>query len=207
MFLNLIRIFSIMLCALYTFSRLLGLKKASPPAALADACFCLLVSFAASVIWKRFPALVVPFISLLSVAYIIPLKNTSPEITVSAVVLSYGISYAIYTISALCVSLAFILLKTEYKFNILYPSLISSALQLAVMRLPYKIRRLNKGMPFLINKGATNAGVIISVMLSCGALMLFTNNREYYYVIPPALILICATLVMLWWRSGIKSCT
>ncbi len=201
---NFVRLFSIMLCVLYTFSKLLGLNKPAHLAALADICFCLLVSFAASIIWKRFPALVVPFMAAPTVAYIVLLKRTSLEITVSAVILSYGISYATYTVSALCVSSAIMLIKPDRKLDFIYPSFISSALQLAVMRLPYKIKRLKKGMPFLINKGGTNAGVIISVILLCGAIMLFTNNTEYFYVIPAASILICATLVLLWWRNGIK---
>ncbi len=166
---------------------------------LAAVCVSLLSFYIGSIT----TVLIVPLMIVLSVAYVIIFKKCPIELAITAVILAFGISYSLFALSVLLMSFL-ILCLTKENPSVLYSYIFSALIQLFLMRLPFKIKRLRKGMPFLISKGGSNAGVIISVALLCGVIVLFNNDLKLIYIIPWLAIIVCAMLVVLWWRSGIK---
>jgi hypothetical protein len=97
----------------------------------------------------------------------------------------------------------FKIINISYPNNIIYYVACSSIIQLILIVLPFRFRRLKNGMPFLKEKGSSNAGVLISVILHSCVIILsgHTDSSDFIYVVAFASILISAVFILFWWRS------
>lgn len=197
----LIRHFAIILSSLYTYARLLNLKR-SPRQILISSLFSLCLSVATCLIKLHFSY--ISFLSMIVFTFVFTTWKTKTriELSVTTTVLSFAICYVIYFFSSVLTSGVFWLFDVELSVSLIYLTACSSLLLLLMIRLPFLSRRLKNGMPFLIKKGGGNAGVIISVILLCCGILL-SNNKDMrlIYVVPLFMIIFGAVFMLIWWRS------
>lgn len=142
---------------------------------------------------------------ILSFIFITIITKTKLELSITTTIISFGISYTFYIITSILMA-AILSLTKLYELScglsILFIS-VQSLLQLSLITVPFKIKRLKSGMPFLINKGFSNACVLFSVILLFAAIVFNNNKAQLIYIIPIFLVLLCAILVLFWWRKKI----
>ena len=185
----------------YVYSKLLNLKRPVKSIA-ADFAFAVMLSALLYCFKLYLPFLIILVMIVISLVYITFMTKTRLELSITTTILSFGIGYAFYTVSAL---LASVMLKL---FNIVYSEdkvgvffIIVAVIQLLLIRIPFKFRRFKSGMPFLRGKGASNTGVFISVLLLCGVMLISNNkNADLIYVVPAVAILLCGVFILFWWR-------
>jgi hypothetical protein len=200
----LIKLFSISLCAIYTFSKLLNVWKPSASNIILDAIFSIFISFAAYLTGIVSPFFVIPTMFVILVVYNIFRKKTLIGLTITSVIISLGISYSVFFLSGFIISFLFALIQLNPSDNQIYPMVFFSLLQFLLIGIPYRFRRLKKGMPFLINKGGTFPGVSISIVLLYCIVIVF--NKEQIFILNISIITItsCASLIIFWWRKNLN---
>jgi signal transduction histidine kinase len=76
--------------------------------------------------------------------------------------------------------------------------------QILLVMIPFRFRRLKKGMPFLLEHGSSDSGVYISISLLFAASFLGMNmNTDLVFVIPLFFGLISGLSVLFWWRNSL----
>lgn len=128
-------------------------------------------------------------------------------LSITTVIISFGISFAFYLVSSLFFAIIFQFFGMAYS-NANRRGIVICAilLQLILSYLPFKFRRLKSGMPFLRNKGGGNAGVIISTVLLCCFIVIsnVNNSESFLFIMPIISIFLCGVFIFIWWRGRLK---
>ena len=202
-----IKYFTLLFCCAYTFKKLLNLKLKTSYLYV-DLFIAALLSLSVFYLRLYFAPLSIPAMIIIFIIYIQLITKTQLELTITAAILSFGISFASFIVSAVFSSAVYDLLGIKKTADyVLFLTLGTALLQLLFSTLPFKFKRLKNGMPFLMKKGASNAGVLTSVILLC-CFILISNNKDitnYIYLIPIVFILISAVLILFWWRGHITN--
>ena len=177
-------------------------------------CLACAVFFSASLM----PGLVIrTLFCILSIIFIWMLHNEKFDVIVSAYLISFGISNALFYIAGLPIGISFMPFlgadisgDTLVDFNkpiyLLYYTLIA-ALQFFLAFLIFRFRRFKRGFPFLFGRYT----VVIALIAAGSVLILvsvFTAQEDYsqYAVLIPIVgILIVGVGIYIWIRRGIKS--
>ncbi len=202
-----IKYFAIIICGIYSYEKLLNIKKPVKHI-VALFVFTLLLSFAVCLLRLYFKPLSIPVMIVISLVFMTITTGTKVELSITTTILSFGISYAFSGISAMLNTGLFRLFGVEFThFIIICLNITTAMIQFLLVVLPFKFRRLKNGMPFLISKGSSKIGVLISVLLLSCAIVLSNNKdiKNLIYVIPFVSILVCAMLILFWWRSRLTN--
>jgi hypothetical protein len=199
-----IKFFTVAFCAIYTFTKLLNVWKLSSKNIAADILTSICISFAAFYAGRISVVLILPVILIFLVIYTTLHIKIPFDLSITSVIISLGISYTTFFLAGLIISFLFALIRLDFSINNTFPMSVLGIVQLLLIGIPYRFKRLRKGMPFLINKGGTIVGVIISMALLFSILILFNKEQFLLLFLSFFIITSCAALIIYWWRSNIK---
>lgn len=203
-----IKYFAKIICCLYICTKLLNLKTTSKNVFI-NLAFATALSILIVYIRLYFLPLTIPLAILLSIVFIAFSAKLELGLSITTTIISFGISYMFYAVSALFTAVIFKSVGVDYSnesSNLALIYLICVTLiQLLLSNIPFRFRRLKRGMPFLRSKGGSDAGVFISVfLLCCAVVMNNSENADLVYVIPVVSIIISGMLILFWWRRRLK---
>jgi hypothetical protein len=205
MVMSFIKNFSIIICSLYTYAKLLNLQKTSKNKIL-DLAFAAALSLSICYLRLNHPLLTVPLMIPFSYIFMTITTKTELGLSITTTIISFGISHVFLAISALFVAIIFELIGINLSSDnagivFIYVALV----QLSLIGIPFRFRRLKSGMPFLRSKGGSNIGVFISVALLCSVIIFSRgNNTGLIYVLPVVLIFLSGALILFWWRNRLN---
>lgn len=164
-------------------------------------CLSLITSFFESF----FPYTSVLILILFTFIFLTQTLHTLPEISMTATIISYGMSYITFTISVAIIGIgvtsAFHLSFSAYNHTLLQT--LTAFIQIIITPLLFHSKRLKRGMPFLTNKLHSMTLMLISILLLFTALLLSNSNNSDVYVIPFLFIFLLATFIYLSWKNNI----
>lgn len=201
-----IKYFILLICSFYIFLELLNCKL-TRKAFLVYVLFSAIITFLIYAIRLFSVSLSIIFIYFYLVIYAIRTVKISINLSMTTSVISLAISYVAFFVSTA------LIIVLEYSFTQLlgtnhFPNpffiICTVIIQLLLVIVTFKIKRLKNGMPFLLERGSSDIGVFI-----CFSLLLSTsffkvnNNGELIYLLPVFFILISGLIVIFWWRNSI----
>lgn len=135
------------------------------------------------------------------------------ETIFTSIVISYSICYAFFFLAG-CIVYLFLCIPFFVCFNktmhYLCSQILIAIVQIILCCIPFQMKRLKKGMPFLYNHVFSKIGVLISsIILFCSmfisSLSIKTSNIiTKYYLFPIPFILLFALFIFMWWRNQIQ---
>lgn len=198
-----IKYFPIILLSIYSFKKLLNLSNSNIKF-FNSFIFSICLSFFASFLETYFSYTVFLFVILLSFFFLSFYTQTSPEISMTTTIISYGLNYIIFALSALITSIGiticFRLSSSSYSHT-LFQSL-TALIQFLVTPAIFKIKRLKKGMPFLINKLNSLLLMFISILSLFSAILIRYSSYKQY-IFPFLFIFLLAIFIYLSWKNNI----
>lgn len=203
-----IKYFAIVLCGIYCYIKLLNLPKKKNfilPILLFTICLSLLAALSEA-IFPHTTILILIFVSVLFFSFIAP--AVSPEICITTMIISYGISYisffiAIIIVGFILVGLLYISIISSPTYNHMLYQILTAFLQLLITQLPFRLKRLKKGMPFLTNRLYRFPLMIISLLVLFLALLMRSTTYQELYFFPILFAFIFAIFIYLSWRNNI----
>ena len=197
-----IKYFSIIACSLYLYKKILNVKTTH----WMIWCSLLYSAISAVAMWfgrQYIPTLSIGFLLFLTALFVTAITKIKFDLSVTATVISFGMSFAFYSLGSIIVSLPFSVLAVDTKNNIPF-ILIIAVIQYFLCFIPFRIQRLKNGFTFLNKHGAGSLGVFISsVVLCCIVLVSQTQSPDYFKLIPVVGVVICTASFFFWWRSSI----
>ena len=202
---SIVKYFTIILSSLYTYAKLLNLKITAK-SIIIDLAFASSLSFSIFFIRLYYPLLTVPLMILFSYVFITIITKTEPGLSITTTIISFAVSYVIFAVSALFVAAIFELIDVDsLDENDIISFICIALIQLSLISIPFRFRRLRTGMPFLRSKGGSNLGVFISVVLLCCVIVFSSSgNTDLIYILPAVLIFLSGMFVLFWWRGRLK---
>ena len=205
---SIIKNFTIIISSFYIFAKLLNLKITTKIIIL-DLVFALFLSFLAYFIRIYYLPLTTPVLIVLFLIYIELTLKTEVGLATTTTILSFGISFVFFTISAFFTAVVFRLLGARFSDDLNRNSMLYilcvAFLQLIFISVPFRFRRLKSGMPFLLSTGSSNWGVFLSVFLLCSIMIMSSDkNIELIYILPAILVLLSGILILFWWRNRLS---
>ncbi len=197
-----IKYFVIILCAIYSFIKIINAKHLSIK-------FCSIFIFYSSVmslIYNNIPnqlRILHMLFVILTIGILFMIFFQLPYHTVFTIsVISYSLSICTYLISIFVYSFIYVLFSN---INLIIQQIIISLLQSLINIIIFRIKRFKSGMPFLIyEKNATIGIHIASIILLC-TIMVKSSDKSLIYIIPLLFILISFILLNIWWRERIRT--
>lgn len=200
------RYFFISYSCLYIFTKVINLPKISWKGKICQILFCLCASiftsfFAANSIFMR-----ILLIFIFCLTYNLLQSKTLLSVSFTTSIISFALSYMMLAISSFILSL---ILTPIYKRFSAFPInsyiLFTGILQCFIAKLLFHIKRLKRGMPFIIKNKIVNIGVIIASFLIIYNLFLqtiLTASISIHFV-ALIFILLLALALLIWWRRKI----
>lgn len=200
-----IQIFFILLSCFYLYHKLLNIKKRPFNIELYcyiyfAGCSCLLYSISKNIYYiVYFPALIILFFVFIKIY-----THTNYKTALITTVIALGISLCSFTFSAVIMTLFLLCtgLTPENHFWILI-KLVIGIMQYVLVHLPFQLKRLKKGMPFLYELNFNNIGCLLSMCIIICVIIINTPYTIHTYITISCLFLIfpCALLLISWWRA------
>lgn len=196
--------FSITGCTLFIYGKILHLKYFKLVYLLFPLFISAIICFLKSCFIYA-TMITIPLLIVFSCIFYKAIIKKDMTLTVTVVLLSYGISYAAYTISTILVSALISLIKLEQSLRLLHIIFLITMLQLLLIILLFKPKRLKKGMPFLYNKNAKNWGTFIGVMILNNILIVSNDhNKSFVRMVAIFSVFLCAIFIFYWWYNRIN---
>ena len=163
-------------------------------------CSCLLYLISKHIYYIVYsPALIILFFVFIKIY-----TYTNYKTALITTVIALGISLCSFTFSAVIMTLFLLCtgLTPENDFWILI-KLVIGIMQYILVHLPFQLKRLKKGMPFLYELNFNNAGFFLSICIIICVIIISTPYTLHTYIIMSSLFLIfpCALLLISWWRA------
>lgn len=200
-----IQIFFILLSCFYLYHKLLNIEKRPFNIELYcyiyfAGCSCLLYSISKNIYYiVYFPALIILFFVFIKIY-----THTNYKTALITTVIALGISLCSFTFSAVIMTLFLLCtgLTPENHFWILI-KLVIGIMQYVLVHLPFQLKRLKKGMPFLYELNFNNIGCLLSMCIIICVIIISTPYTIHTYITISCLFLIfpCALLLISWWRA------
>lgn len=200
-----IQIFFILLSCFYLYHKLLNIEKRPFNVEVYcyiyfAVCSCLLWLISKNIYYIfYYPALIILFF-----VFIRLYTQTHYKTALITTVIALGISLCSFTFSAVIMTLFLLCtaLTPENHFWILI-KLVIGIMQYILVHLPFQLKRLKKGMPFLYELNFNNAGFFLSICIIICVIIISTPYTLHTYIIMSSLFLIfpCALLLISWWRA------
>lgn len=199
-----IKYFFILTCAFYYFQKLLNLQISKKRYIINFICLFLSTTF---IFFTRMNFSQMTAMVLFIAVYVhtsITFQVT-PKITMITSLLSLAISYFMFYFSTLLFVPVVLLIPDKYRnLCLFYPLsiILIGGIQLYISHAIFKIKRLKRGMPFLLEKIPNAIGILIScfiIFLSSFFTML--NNENYFYALLFPICTILGFILFIWWRK------
>ncbi len=200
-----VKYFFIVLCCFYIFTRLLRIQP-QRRMYFQSLLFSLVMAFVIYFLRVNAPPLSIIITTGLFIWYVKYLFNMPINTCVTASIISFGISYLAFWISALIMlPVGFVAVTADIKgFVQFFSVVLIGVLQFLICVIPFKLRRFKNGMPFLKEFGSSEVGVYISVSLLIAASFFDVNKEaDIVYVIPFFFVFISGLTLVFWWRNRI----
>lgn len=210
----LLRYIPIMLCGNYIYHKLLNLKNYSKQTSLFDFFSILTIIIISYFLPSYLQYLLLPIILLLPFIYFSCTTNVKSETIFTTLVISYSICYGFLYLSSVLVLLIihlpiyviFHITITNYTFL----RFLVACLQIFLCILPFRLKRLKNGMPFLQNQLVSNLGVFTgSLILFCSMIISTLNSKmpnniaKFYLMLLP-FVFIFFIFIFIWWKNQIQ---
>lgn len=187
------------------YKKLLSLPVPAKRSVPFDICYSLMLSFIIGATEYYLPTLRVAMIVIIISGFVMLHYKQPFKIAIVTTVISASLSYVAYVISG---SLAYPV--KQYIEQIAKNTTVSTLIalmwtgiwQLLLIRIPFSVRRLKKGMPFLRNKRFTDIGVVIGIIVICASAWGINRGSLPAYV---GSVLVCGMLLFLWWYDQLKA--
>ena len=200
-----IQIFFILLSCFYSYHKLLNIKKRPFNVEVYcyiyfAVCSCLLWLISKNIYYIfYYPALIILFF-----VFIRLYTQTHYKTALITTVIALGISLCAFTLSAVIMTLFLLCtgLTPENHFWILI-KLVIGIMQYLLVHLPFQLKRLKKGMPFLYELNFNNIGCLLSMCIIICVIIISTPYTIHTYITISCLLLIfpCTLLLISWWRA------
>ena len=204
-----IKHFTTIFCSLFLYAKLLNLKL-SKKNLFINVIFSAALALCVYYINSYYLPLALPATILISIIYLTIKAKTELGLSITTTILSTGISYAFFTVSALLVSLVLRLIGGYNPRSSAVVSLIFfisiSLIQITLIIILFRFRRLKTGMPFLQSKGGNSVGVFISIALLC-VVVVIGNGKDanFFYLGLIDFVFVAGFFILLWWRKKLTS--
>ena len=204
MFITFIKYLSIIICSFYTYLHLLNIKQNKAPRSFI--LFLLLLLPEIYFLRKYAASFSIIIMVVLFAFYVRNALKTPLNLSLIVSALSIGIAHLTFTIAAFLLSLGVYLISPligEYTPNLI--GIISiGIIQFFLTVLPFRLKRLKNGMPFLYKCDSGDIGVYISIILLLAASFLgMKKDDDLVIIIPIFFSIICGFALLFWWRSNI----
>jgi len=143
--------------------------------------------------------MIIPFIVIVTLR-----TKTEFRITLITGIIASGISNAGIIISLLISTIIFYILGYEFADTsiVIIPLFAAVFIELILLILLFRTKRLRKGMPFLTDRNADNIGTTISLLVLFSIAILLNNDGpSYFYIIPFMIVVICVVFILTWWKK------
>lgn len=205
MIIFLIRYFLIVFCSIYSYQKLLNIHINRKVEICYGIVFCLIISLITYLIPERLSS--VKIIFLLFVLFISMTMYSMTKIYLSAIVsiISLALSYIALSLSGILLSIVFTPIIKALFLDNSYFIVIGSLLQCALIFSLFKIKRLRKGMPFILHSRWINIGTLscLALLILLVSLHIATPSSVLMHTLALLFILFLAFLLLFWWRRRI----
>ena len=170
-------------------------------------CVSVIISLLDNVVITSFPLLRLPTLMIAFILFIAFSTRTHPSLLFNTTIISFSISYVFLIISGFFSSLL-IISVTPYKesFPFLF-FILNGILQYALVHIPFQLRRLKKGMPFLASNNTNYIGPVLCIPIFISIIIFQTLTFQDHYIYNIIFISLylsiffAGLLLLLWWRS------
>lgn len=198
-----IKYFAIIICSIFCYIKLLNISI-NKQLICHNSIFPIPLALFSIFLELKYPYIVIPLLILFLSILLSYSTKTPLEISITTTVISYGLSYLLFTLSITIVAFITVpLLPINSNIHIFLQILVSM-IQLLIAPIIFRFKRLQKGMPFLKNKYYNIPGMIISITILFIAVLLSQNNYSNFYLILFLLHFICIIFIHLYWRNSIS---
>ncbi len=191
------------LCCIYFFIRILNLRN-NRLSCFTFSTFSILLSLLSTFTDTYFPLFTLPFLVLCISIFLCHETKTPLTICITSATIAFALSCICLIISSMLTSFLFIvILKTNTH---ILAQIICFLLQLTIMHFPFRIKRMQNGMPFLTENIYAFPGMIISILvISTFTLIRFINTYQLNIIrlLPLILLSILIPLIYHYWRSSL----
>lgn len=153
---------------------------------------------------------ILPLLLLLTFTYLLFTTNTKPEVIFTTLILSYSICYfffllSISTLILLCSPMYMIFHFKPENFTIW--QFFIGCLQCFLCTLPFRLKRLKNGMPFLQSRLISNIGVFVGSLILFCSMVLSTldskvsKNTDIFYLLLLPSIFVFSIFIFIWWKN------
>lgn len=203
----LIKYFFIIMGSIYVYIGILNVNIKKKAMYIIFAAFSLIISVMTIILMPHILYAELPLWILLTFFFMTVYTGLSIETSLTATIISYCCSYISLVISAIIVSFISVIFKNIFENNIpeniIVSQLITGILQLLLLFLPFRFKRLKDGMPFLFNPRFSTIGMYISMLVLFAAMLLNNGNTSLIYTIPIILVILSSFFIFIWWRRQI----
>ncbi len=205
MLLTVVKYCAIIICSFYIYLKLLHINL-SKKLCISFVIFLSLILPEIYFLRKYIEPLSIFFMVMVFAFFVRNVLKTSLNLSVTVSAISFGISYLTFLIAAavmypLGYFIAFFIDK--------YPSDLLSLICIGLIQflfttIPFKIKRLKSGMPFLSECGSSDIGIYISILLLLAASFFgMSKKADLVNIIPVFFTLICGLALLFWWRNSL----
>ena len=143
---------------------------------------------------------------MLFTIYLIRILNTPLILTLNTSVISFGISYFIFSLLTVMMSPIryFLALNLGVDISNLITVNCIGIVQFLSAIILFKIKRLKNGMPILHEYRSRDSGAYVSILLLIAASFFgLRKSADLVFIIPIFFSLLCGISLLFWWRSSI----
>lgn len=195
-----IKYLGIIICCIYFYMKLLHLS-ATRKMRISFFLFAITLSVLSVYTNRYFPYAGIPILCLLFIAFFTCQTKESFPVVVTATTLSFALSYILFTFSALAGATITFALPEKFIHDFIQP--LCFTLQLLLMPIPFRFKRMKKGMPFLRKPVYSIPGTIISIIALLSAILLSNGTYDIIYLIPIILLIIMGILIYFYWKNNL----
>jgi len=201
MLLSIVKFFTIIFGSLFLYKRILNFKDTSMGKTLLSIVFSIGAAYLMYVM-PAIPSLRVAFMVLLVSLYTALLTKINLDLAITTTIISVGISYAANAISVLFSAFIQHLVFSSTNLNLL--TIVTLAIDILILQLPFLFKRTRKGFLFLRKKEAGGTGLLISgIIILLILLMGIRDTDDFLFGALFIASIICIAGMVFWWRNGI----
>lgn len=199
-----IKYFTLIICSFYTYHKLLSVSRPQCHYAylfIGIPCLSLGTVYLNTI----FPLSIELILILLSFFFLLRTAKITPEAAITTTIISYGISYIIFSLSALISSaiLIFVFHVSVNSYSHLLSQSLTALIQIAITPLLFRPKRFRKGMPFITNRLNNFPLMVISLITLFAVVIFKAGGNNLLYLFPFLLIFLMAIFIYMSWKNNI----
>lgn len=200
-----IRYFSIIFCSIYCYHKVLNLNTDKSYYYIFNSLTSLFITTVVTLLFYKNIAFHTILLFTMYFTIVSVYSKIKLHISLIVTIISYAISYISLLFSGLIMSVIISMFFNTISVLSVYSIILGALLQHFFIYLIFKIKRLKKGMPFLLKSSILNLGVVIClfIILYNTILNVFEYSTSFIRGILLSLILLLALALLIWWRRKI----